>query len=159
MEAHRRDVLRGMEWCGLCYATMRGRECHAGHGGRRGKSKRRELRCMGYLKKKDTAEHAEHSGAADCGGEWLQLFPAFVEFLAVTRWPDGAPRLPGSATLFTDQGAWKICLSDKDQARVAFVSASSPQAAFQAAEKALVADCLDWRGTKGGDQKSRKNRG
>jgi hypothetical protein len=47
--------------------------------------------------------------------------------------------------LFVDESVWKICLADKAQSLVAFVSGSSPLSAFQSAEKGLVTGMLDWR--------------
>ena len=78
-------------------------------------------------------------------GEWLGLYPALSEFLVASKWSNGDARLPGTLTLFSDGPVWKLCLSDRAQSRVAFVSASSPQQAFQAAEEGLQKSCLDWR--------------
>ena len=78
-------------------------------------------------------------------GEWLGLFPALSEFLAASKWSNGDVRVPGTLTLFSDGPVWKLCLSDKGQGRVAFVSGSSPQLAFQAAEEGLQRSSLDWR--------------
>ena len=78
-------------------------------------------------------------------GEWSSSFPALAEFLAATSWSDASPRTPGTLTLFTDGSSWKICLSDKAQSLVAFVTGLSPLEAFQAAERGLVSNCLDWR--------------
>jgi hypothetical protein len=47
--------------------------------------------------------------------------------------------------LFTDDAVWKVCLSDKDQDLVAFVTAHSPQEALEALEEGLRQDKLDWR--------------
>ena len=78
-------------------------------------------------------------------GEWLGLYPALSEFLVACKWSDGTPRLPGTVTLFSDGPVWKLCLSDRHQSRVAFVSGSSPQGAFQAADEGLQRSSLDWR--------------
>ena len=78
-------------------------------------------------------------------GEWLGLYPALSEFLVASRWSNGDVRTPGTLTLFTDGPSWKLCLSDRAQGRVAFVTGTSPQLAFQAAESGLVGSSLDWR--------------
>ena len=83
-------------------------------------------------------------------GEWLGLYPALSEFLVAQRWSNGDVRIPGTLTLFTDGATWKLCLSDRSQSRVAFVSGSSPQLAFQAAEEGLQRSCLDWRAQRQG---------
>jgi hypothetical protein len=64
--------------------------------------------------------------------------------------------MPGSLTLFTDAGAWKLCLSDKDQSRIAFVTSGSPQDLLAAAERGLVADSLDWRASRANPGGGRK---
>jgi hypothetical protein len=87
---------------------------------------------------------AESAGDAS-PGEWLGLYPALSEFLVASRWSNGDARLPGTLTLFSDGPVWKMCLSDRAQSRVAFVSGSSPQGAFQAAEEGLQRSSLDWR--------------
>ena len=93
-------------------------------------------------------------GSADAGS-WSSDFPALAEFLAAASWSDGSPRLPGTLTLFTDDQTWKICLSDRAQARVAFVTGLSPLEAFQAAERGLATSSLDWRAS---SQSGRKRR-
>ncbi|AXH79190.1 MAG: hypothetical protein [Circular genetic element sp.] len=85
------------------------------------------------------------SGGPADPGEWQHSLPALSEFLAATTWADGSSRMPGTLTLFTDDGLWKLCLSDKAQSLVAFCSGSSPLHAFQTAEQGLVAGTLDWR--------------
>lgn len=97
------------------------------------------------------------AGRAVSGGSWSESFPGLVEFLAVSTWPDGSPRVPGSLVLFTDDAAWKGCLSDKDQDLVAFVTAPSPSEVLVALEEGLLLDKLDWRpnkSTKGSKRRS-----
>lgn len=100
---------------------------------------------MTFLRKKQAPSDPPADGSAAGGGEWSSSLPALLEFLAAVRWSDGTSRVPGTITLFADAGAWKLCLADKDQGRVAFVSASDPQGALSAAERGLVSDSLDWR--------------
>lgn len=78
-------------------------------------------------------------------GDWVTLHPALTEFLALEKWEDGSSRTPGSLTLFTDGGVWKLCLSDKDSDRIAFVSATSVGEVFLCAEEQLCRSLLDWR--------------
>lgn len=104
---------------------------------------------MGKYLNKPTPVCTPHpDGTGVVAGDWGVLFPALTEFLVLAQWEDGTPRAPGSVTVFYDTGAWKACLNDKDQARVAFVSGGSPDAALALAEAGLVGNCLDWRTTK-----------
>lgn len=90
-------------------------------------------------------------------GTWAKGLPALSEFLSEARWDDGSPRVTGSITLFCDDGVWKLCLSDKDAGRVAFVSAGTPTEVFAAADKALQSSSLDWRVQKAFGGKKRKD--
>lgn len=65
--------------------------------------------------------------------------------MAESVWEDGAPRKQGTITLFFSDGAWKVCLNDKDSSCVAFVTAGSPVGALEVAEAALCQGALDWR--------------
>lgn len=100
---------------------------------------------MSFLKRPTTPATTASSGGSVGGSSWASQLPALSEFLVATQWSDGESRLPGSLTLFTDAGQWKICLSDKALNRIAFVSAIGPQEALEAAERGLMADSLDWR--------------
>jgi hypothetical protein len=78
-------------------------------------------------------------------GGWGQQFPALAEFLAAVRWDDGSSRVPGSLTLFTEDGTWKACLSDKDGGLVCFKSGDSPEGVLGALEGGLQVGGLEWR--------------
>lgn len=100
---------------------------------------------------------SRRSGSADSAGgmasftwgRWGELYPALAEFLTAAKWPDGSTRVPGTLTMFVDAGAWKACLSDKDQGLIAFTSASDPEALLETVERGLVSNALDWRGARG----------
>lgn len=79
------------------------------------------------------------------GGEWEKKFPALLEHLTLTEWEPGVPRKTSSLSIFTDEGVWKCCLSDRDTKRVAFFSVKTPEALLPQLERALQADTLDWR--------------
>jgi hypothetical protein len=89
------------------------------------------------------------SGPADgiCqpSGGWASAYPTVWEFLSLPCWADGSPRLPGTITLFTDSGAWKVTVKDKDGGLVAFLTAASPEGLLERLEAGLVNGTLDWR--------------
>ena len=111
-----------------------------------------------YLQKPAPLAGADGALVDADAGSWASLYPALSEFLAATRWSDGTARVPGTLTLFTDGPQWKLCLSDKDQSRVAFVSGSSPQSALMAAEAGLIGSTLDWRAQKASQGRGRQGR-
>lgn len=75
-------------------------------------------------------------------------WPTVVEFLCRTQWEDGTARAPGSVTLFLEAGGAKVCVSDKDADRIAFVTGRTWGEALDAAEAGLEADSLDWRASR-----------
>lgn len=78
-------------------------------------------------------------------GSWLARYPHLWEFLWDVVFDDGSKRTPGSVVLFRDSLRLKACLSDKDADLVAFVTADTPDALFEALEVGIRDDTLDWR--------------
>jgi hypothetical protein len=148
----------GREWCLLCYAARRGRASYAGHYGHRPRPRARVLPVTQYLQRPAVAPASGAGVSVPASCSLSQSFPALVEFLAASKWADGAPRLPGTVTLFSDDGAWKLCLSDKDSQRIAFVTAPSPTEALERAEAGLRGSALDWRLQRPHSGQRRQNR-
>lgn len=83
-------------------------------------------------------------------------YPCLMEFLWREKWPDdGAPRRPGTLTVFQEEGRWKACVNDRDQQLVAFVSDDAFAGLLRTIEDGLDKDALDWRRA-GGTGNSRK---
>ena len=83
-------------------------------------------------------------GSAPSAADTTQL-PALLEFLTSHVWPDGSARQTGTALLLVDEGRVKVCLSDRDQGLVLFVTAPSLVDAVSTAEDALRSPDADWR--------------
>ncbi len=79
---------------------------------------------------------------------WSDRWPRLLAFLTELEWADGSPREPGTVTLFLEGRHVKVCLSDRAQDEVAFVSGESPADALDAAESGLRDGDLDWRASK-----------
>lgn len=75
-------------------------------------------------------------------------FPALLEFLGSTTWPDGSPRVTGTLILMVEEGRPKMCLSDRDQALVLFATVPSLSLALVSAEDHLRDPGADWRASK-----------
>lgn len=75
----------------------------------------------------------------------LDSVPRLWEFLAHRQFEGGERRLPGSLTLFYQDGGFKVCLSDKDSGSVGFVWGPDPYEAVMAAERGLEENTIDWR--------------
>jgi hypothetical protein len=57
----------------------------------------------------------------------------------------GKPRSPSSLVVFTEDGVWKGCLSEKDAGLQLWRTADSLQKLLSALEKALAGGNADWR--------------
>jgi hypothetical protein len=100
---------------------------------------------MGLVRRGGLDGAGVSSGGEVADATFRADYPNLAEFLCTTRWPDGAARVPGTALAFVEAGRVKVCLSDKDQGLVCFVSAAEWLSAWVAAEDALGGDSGDWR--------------
>jgi hypothetical protein len=72
-------------------------------------------------------------------------FPDLLEFLTLSRWPDGEERLPGGLSVFLNQGMLKACLRDPSSSSVCFVSAKSLTELLACLDKVSGGVEGDWR--------------
>lgn len=88
-------------------------------------------------------------------GQW----PHLVEYLTETRYPDGSPREPSSLIIVADGTGWRGCVSDKDNSRTLWKSATTVEALLLTLEEALASDdpsvwrqsaAAKWKGKKKG---------
>ena len=104
---------------------------------------------MSALKRRESSSsQAPVSGSFAGTADELVRWPAILEFVSAERWPDGAMRTPGSLVVFVEQGRLKVCVNDKSQGLVAFVTAESLVGLLDAAEAILVSETGDWRATR-----------
>lgn len=75
----------------------------------------------------------------------LKRWPDLCEFLSAVVWPDGAPRQPGSLSVFVEDGRFKAALHDRDQSLSAYLTSDALLGLLDGLEKHLKADDLDWR--------------
>jgi hypothetical protein len=80
----------------------------------------------------------------------VSQLPALLEFLSATQWAPGEARQTGTALLLVDDGRVKVCLSDRDQGLVLFVTVPSLVDAVSGAEDALRDPGADWRPSRSG---------
>ncbi len=108
-----------------------------------------------FLKKRVPAADAVRAKALKVEAGDLKAYPALVDFLSAEEWPDGTERKPGTMLLFVDQGKAKVCLSDRDQGLVLFLTVDSLALILEACDDVLKSDEADWRPAKGGTQTRR----
>lgn len=112
---------------------------------------------MSYLQRRDPDAVAGRAGMnGPLGLADAARFPALVEFLFCDEWPDGTPRRPGTLLCFGDEGKLKMCLSDRDQGLVCFVTAGGLSEGLDCVEQLLREGDGDWRPQRGGGKKGTK---
>lgn len=74
----------------------------------------------------------------------LARFPALHTHLTATL-VRGKVRELSTLLCFSEGGFWKVCLSDRDRALVAFMSGRTLLEAVESLEKALQEHLVDWR--------------
>jgi hypothetical protein len=136
--------MRCAGWCGECYAFVKGRGPPCGRRRRRWSINRVFGRNAVTIRRPKVKAPAEGALVVLEGAE-LSLYPTVWEFISAKVWADGATRVTGSVTLFTEDGFFKGCVNDKDGNLVAFVSSASVGGLFEAMERGLSADTLEWR--------------
>jgi len=132
-------------WCGLCYSGVRGRRTYKGHA--RYRPSVPWLKGCGDvpLSKPVRVDSAPPEGAAS-GGPWDGLaVPTLCSFLCDRQWADGSPRVAGSLLVFTESGAWKCCLLDKDSDQQAFLTAETFATLLETVDRALESNRVDWK--------------
>lgn len=82
--------------------------------------------------------------------------PTLHAFMTLTE-EDGKPRSPSSLVVFTEDGQWKGCLTEKDANLKLWRSADTLEKLLGALEKALASGQADWR--KGWTDPNLKRRG
>jgi hypothetical protein len=85
-------------------------------------------------------------------------FPTMWEFLSLSQWPDGKPRLTGTILLFVEQGRVKANLNDRDAGVSTFVSGTSFTLCLAAMETGLNEDSLEWRERKEAPRSAGRNK-
>ncbi len=70
--------------------------------------------------------------------------PVLFAFMTETE-EEGKPRSPSSLVIFTEDGLWKGCLSEKDSSLQLWRTGETLQKLLGALEKALASGNADWR--------------
>jgi hypothetical protein len=104
---------------------------------------------MSFLKKRVCSSSPEvNGGGCAVGADDAARWPALLEFLTAGVWPDGTSRIPGSLVLFVEEGRLKMCLSDRAQGTVAFLTGQEVLGLLDGCEAQLRDGTGDWRPTR-----------
>jgi len=137
-------LCRGV-WCGLCYSGKRGRQTYKGHYGYRQSRAARQVFPMPFVQRSAPLEAVPVANAAITGCDFAETYSALWEYLTLTQWPDGKPRVVSTLLVLVQDGMVKGCLNDKAQLRSLWVSGASYTAMLDALEGHLRHNTGDWR--------------
>lgn len=105
-----------------------------------------------YLRRRGSSSSNQAGSAGPVApADELDRWAALLEFLSAAVYPTGEPRQTGTLLLFVEEGRVKACVSDRDQAAVAFVTGSGLLSTLSLVEESIREGTLDWR-----PQKARK---
>ena len=145
--------MRCIGWCGLCYEGAKGRRGHKGHFGYRPPPPTFKEDLAMALRKRDKQLSAEGGGSVPVIASLAKKYPMLWEFMSMTRYDDGSPRVLPTVSLFVTAEGLKASLNDRDQGQVAFVTGDSLEAVLASLEAGLDGDTLDWRESAYGKKK------
>jgi len=103
-----------------------------------------------------TASGAANAVASDPAME--KQFPTLHAFMTAIE-EDGRPRSPSSLVVFTEDGQWKGCLSEKDIGLQLWRTGDTLQKLLGSIEKALASGQADWRKKYSPDQRGKRGKG
>lgn len=79
------------------------------------------------------------------GDGFMDDHPNLTSFLLDTKWADGTSRQPGTVSFFTQDGALKAAVNDKDRGVTAFLSAQGFYELLFLIDQGIKTDALEWR--------------
>lgn len=76
---------------------------------------------------------------------FAKRFPSMFELMTVALLPGGELRKPSSLLLFTEDGVWKGCLTERDLDVSLWCSSDSFQGVLEGIEERLTHSTVEWR--------------
>jgi len=101
---------------------------------------------MSYLDNVKKVGPADKPGGRPIQDEkFAKAHPALFEFMTACTFSDGEVRTPSCFTCFCEDGAFKLCLSERDRGLTLWATAGTLADALKQLEERLRSDCPDWR--------------
>lgn len=132
-------------YCAECYfyVTSSGRSCAQAHSDR--KAARRRERSVRFLRKPSPDAPSPEGVNLGEGDHFWDELPALREWMGTCKWDDGSERTVPTLLMLWQDGAWKLCLNDREEGRSCWVSSSCVLGALQALEEVLAEGTAEWR--------------
>jgi len=106
----------------------------------------REDVVMGYLDSvRGIGPQDGQGGKPPVDEKFGKAHPALWEFMTSHAYSDGEVRTPSIVTIFCEDNAVKMCLSERDRGLTLWATAATVQDAFKALEARLTSERPDWR--------------
>jgi len=99
---------------------------------------------MGLISAALGSSASSAAGQAAADPAWKKEYPTLHAFMTALE-EDGKERSPSSLVIFTEEGLWKACLSEKDANLQLWRTGETVAKLLGAIEKALAGGNADWR--------------
>jgi hypothetical protein len=100
---------------------------------------------MSFLSRRPVGSEELNGRSVAGGGSWVLPYPALIEYLTASSWPDGQPRETATLLIFCEQSSWKVCLHDRSNSLKTWMTADDPATLLELLEAALATDKASWR--------------
>lgn len=81
----------------------------------------------------------------ESAGDVLAAFPCLIEWLSSSKWEDGTVRHTSTLKMATEDGRWKLSLTDTHGGRALYIASPLLEEAMLSLEQALLTDAGDWQ--------------
>jgi len=103
---------------------------------------------MNYFKKPPVDGGAKKGKKGETLVPEIPGAPTVAQFMAADCWPDGEVRERATLIVFVEDGAFKVCLSEKNMQATLWATSATFAGLLEALEDRLTADAPDWRKAK-----------
>jgi hypothetical protein len=109
---------------------------------------------MSFFKKPTAFEPPKKGKKGETFVPDIKGAPTVACFLGSDAWPDGDLRERATLIVFVEDGAFKVCLSEKNLNATLWATSATWEGLLEALEDRLTADAPDWRKAKKFTKKS-----
>lgn len=147
--AYRCRVVKSGEFCWECYRSLRRGAMHCDQARRFARERaRKEFGVSKLCKPSDDGVNLA-APPVDGDGPVIAGFPTLYDYLTCVQYSGGEARVPSTMLFFCEDGMWKCCLNDRDNARSAWSAGRSVMECVKSLERALSDATVEWRRSAG----------
>jgi hypothetical protein len=98
-----------------------------------------------FLKKRTESGQNGYASNEPNDPEFLVEYAGLWEHLTCHMYEGGGPRVTSTLLVFVEDGLFKLCLNDRDNGQVAFLSAETFSEALKDVDQKIIEGRLEWR--------------